>query len=307
MSPNDIPAGLRRLLEAQGAKVTANRPINHGTQYDLASKGDTAKLNVYRTGKVSTGGKASKLKDLVEGWRTGGQASSAKKPRGVVAGPRPALDGTRRLGIDESGKGDYFGPLVVAGVRVRNEGVAKALQNIGVRDSKAIGVAGLRAIATRVLDAVGPGNVHVVALAPKEYEERRAAAGNVNELLGDVDAGIICELQGEVELVVVDQYARSAHDRLRPEVSTGVRLEVHPRAENDAAVAAASIVARARQLDEMDRLSEKVGFRLPLGATHVLGAAKRVYAERGIEGLAEVAKVHFATTKKVVGSTDQKG
>lgn len=311
MSPNnanDIPANLRSLLQAQGAEVAASRPIDHGTQYDLVRNGETAKLNVYRTGKVSTGGKASRLKDLLEGWRTGGQAVPSGQRRSASAGPRPALDGTPRLGIDESGKGDYFGPLVVAGVRVRNEGVAKELQNIGVRDSKTIGVLGLRGISTRILDAVGPENVHVVSLAPEEYERRRATAGNVNDLLGEIDAGIIHELAKEVQLVVVDQYAGSARGRLEPEVPAGVRLEVRPRAEDDAAVAAASIVARARQLDEIDRLSEEIGFRLPLGATHVLDAARRVYEERGMEGLAGMAKVHFATTKKVVGEdADREG
>ncbi|HEV2744857.1 MAG TPA: hypothetical protein VGV91_16995, partial [Rubrobacter sp.] len=89
------------------------------------------------------------------------------------------------------------------------------------------------------------------------------------------------ELKDEVELVVVDQYARGARARLAPVVPPGVRLEVRPRAEDDAAVAAASILARARQLDEVDRLSEEVGFRLPLGATHVLDAGRRVVRERG--------------------------
>jgi ribonuclease HIII len=80
-----------------------------------------------------------------------------------------------------------------------------------------------------------------------------------------------------------------------------VRLEVRTRAEDDAAVAAASIAARARQLEEMDLLSERVGFRLPLGATHVEDAGRRVVEELGVEGLAEVAKTHFATTRRVLG------
>jgi ribonuclease HIII len=83
-------------------------------------------------------------------------------------------------------------------------------------------------------------------------------------------------------------------------VPEGVRLEVRTRAEDDAAVAAASIVARARQLEEIDHLSEWVGFRLPLGATHVVEAGRRVVGELGEEGLAEVAKVHFATTRRVL-------
>ncbi|MBA3950730.1 MAG: hypothetical protein H0X57_02490 [Rubrobacter sp.] len=304
--PNDIPAGLRRLLASEGAEVAASRPIDHGTQYDLVRNGETAKLNVYRTGKVSTGGKASRLMEVLEGWRTGEKArgGGSRKPG---PGSRPALDGTPRLGIDEAGKGDYFGPLVIAGVRLTGQEVAAELREIGVRDSKTIGVLGARPMAGRILEAIGPENVRVVVLGPEEYETRRKAAGNVNDLLGEVDAGIIHELKDEVELIVVDEYAKSARSRLAPSVPPGVRLDVRPRAEDDAAVAAASILARARQLDEVDRLSEELGFRLPLGATHVLDAGRRVVRERGRRELDRVAKTHFATTKRVIGEEKDGG
>ena len=70
-------------------------------------------------------------------------------------------------------------------------------------------------------------------------------------------------------------------------------------------MAAASIVARACQLEGIEYLSERVGFRLPLGATHVLDAGRRVVAELGEAGLAEVAKVHFSTTRRVLGGVRQ--
>jgi len=302
---HEIPAGLRRLLDSEGAEVAASRPIDHGTQYDLVRDGETAKLNVYRTGKVSTGGKASRLRDAIEGWRTGGKAAGDRRRN--ASGPRPGLDPTPRVGIDEAGKGDYFGPLVVAGVRVTGAEMAAALQEIGVRDSKTVGVIGARPLAERILQAAGPENVRVVVLGPEEYEKRRTAAGNVNDLLGEVDAAIIHELNGEVELVVVDQYAKSARSRLAPAVPPGVRLDVRPRAEDDAAVAAASILARARQLDEVDRLSEEIGFRLPLGATHVMEAGRRVVRELGTDRLAKVAKTHFATTQKIIGEDENGG
>jgi ribonuclease HIII len=77
-------------------------------------------------------------------------------------------------------------------------------------------------------------------------------------------------------------------------------LVVRPRAEDDVGVAAASVLARARYLEEMEALSEEVGFKLPRGATHVLEAARRVVEERGMEGLSEVAKVHFGTTGRIM-------
>ncbi|MGI8866889.1 MAG: ribonuclease HIII, partial [Rubrobacteraceae bacterium] len=111
--------------------------------------------------------------------------------------------------------------------------------------------------------------------------------------------GIIDKLAVEVEVVVVDQFAPAARSYVASSVPGGVRLEVRTRAEDDVAVAAASIVARARQLDEMDRLSEGVGFKLPLGATHVVGAGRRVCAEGGMERLRDLAKVSFRTTERV--------
>ena len=102
----------------------------------------------------------------------------------------------------------------------------------------------------------------------------------------------------------MDEFARSARSYLEPFVPDGVRLEVRPRAEDDAAVAAASIVARARQLEEIERLSERAGFGLPLGATHVVEAGRRVVEERG-KTLAEVAKIHFATTCRVLKTSEK--
>jgi ribonuclease HIII len=296
----DFPAGLRLLLDEEGVQITNSRPIDHGTQYDLARAGETAKLNVYYTGKVSIGGRASGLRDLLEGWRNLQTGPSGTRMPARPSGAVPVLDGTPRLGIDEAGKGDYFGPLVVAGVRITGGEQARCLRQIGVRDSKEISLPSVRRLSERILETLGPDNVSVVSLSPPEYEVRREAAGNINRLLGEIDAGIVGELAGEVEVVVVDEFARSARDHLEPFVPGGVRLEVRPRAEDDAAVAAASILARARQLEEIEHLSERVGFRLPLGATHVLEAGRRVVEEWGEDGLAGVAKTHFSTTRRVL-------
>ena len=298
----DVLGDLRLLLEREGVRITGSKPIDYGTQYDLTRDGETAKLNVYHTGKISTGGRASGLRDLLEGWRAS-QAAGAWAPTGL-AGSRPALDGTPRLGIDEAGKGDYFGPLVVAGVRITDMATARKLQEIGVRDSKQIGASGIRRVSDLVLEIAGRENVRVVSLPPREYETRRDTAGNVNELLVELDAEIMGELANEVEVVVVDEFARVARAHLRPFVPGGVQLEVRPRAEDDAAVAAASIVARARQLEGIEHLSERAGLRLPLGATHVVEAGRRVVGELGEDGLAEVAKVHFATTRRVLEQLD---
>jgi ribonuclease HIII len=299
---NHIPQDLRSVIDEWGVAVVGHREIDYATQYRLERGSESVLLNVYTTGKVIVQGRGSGLKDLLEGRIAALQEKRAGSQAGR-SGSRPALDGTPRVGVDEAGKGDYFGPLVVAGVRIMGTGEAERLQEVGVRDSKTLGDLAVRAMAERILEAAGAQNVRVVALSPREYEARRSAAGNVNRLLDEVDAEIIGELAVGAELVVVDKYATSTLERLKPFVPEAVRLEVRHRAEDDAAVAAASVVARARQLAEMDRLSEKLGFELPKGATHVLDAGRRVFRERGMAGLEEVAKISFRITEQIVGGT----
>lgn len=311
-----IPEDLRRGIEASGARITEAREIQDATQYRLTNGPDRATLNVYSTGKVLEGGKESGLKGLLRDWRVSravaGKAGSARRAvskasAGRVSGAVEANLSTSRVGTDEAGKGDYFGPLVVAGVRVFGREVSQELLRLGVRDSKEIPDAKIEEMAPRIVELVGAENVRVVVLAPPEYERRRKAAGDINKLLGELNAHILDELKGEVELFIVDEFARRAREYIEPGVPRGIRLEVRPRAEDDPAVAAASILARARFLGELRRLSAEAGFPLPKGATHVAWAARRLYAEGGPEGLKRAAKVHFGTTQKVLGESWEKG
>jgi ribonuclease HIII len=294
-----VPGGLRSLLEESGAKISFVRHIDHGVQHRVTRGAESAILNVYTSGKISTGGKASSLRDAIENWRLT-QPNVRTNVNTDVAAPEP--NDTPRVGTDEAGKGDYFGPLVVAGVRVLGVETARKLYDIGARDSKTLSVLGALNVARRVLESVGPENTRVVVLPPKQYEVRRHAADdNVSKLLAQVNVQIFEELGSEaVKLFVVDEFGKAARSCVEPWLPPGVRLVVRPGAEDDVAVAAASVLARARYLEEMDALSEDIGFELPRGATHVLGAARRVAEKRGLEGLEEVAKVHFSTTARVL-------
>jgi ribonuclease HIII len=297
---NDIPDSLKRLLDASGVEIFFNRPIDHGAQYRVTSGADTATVNVYTTGKISTGGKPSPLLNLLEDWRLAQAAEARIGKRERKSANTVDPDGTPRVGTDEAGKGDYFGPLVVAGVRVLGKAEARELCEIGVRDSKTLTVPGARNLARCILESVGVENTRVVVLRPREYEARRRAAGDINKLLSEINVQVFGELGAGVEIFVVDEFAKAARSYIEPQLPLGVRLEVRPRAEDDVAVAAASVLARARYLEEMEALSAEVGFELTRGATHVIGTARRVVEERGEEGLAEVAKVHFGTTRRVL-------
>jgi ribonuclease HIII len=295
---NVVPQDLQPLLDEWDVRVAGHREIDHGTQYYLERGPESARLNVYTTGKVAVQAPSSGLRDLLEGWK---EARERRRSSGEAArstGPTP------RLGIDEAGKGDYFGPLVVVGARVPDAETEQRLVEAGVRDSKLLksDERTLR-ISSRLIELLGSENVAVVALSPPEYEARRSEAGNVNRLLAEVDAGIIDKLKGDVRVIVVDEFARDTRARLQPFMLEGVRLEVRPRAEDDVAVAAASVVARARFLEDIEGLSGLAGFELPKGATHVLDAGRRIFQERGKAGLDRVAKTSFRTTEQIVGGT----
>jgi ribonuclease HIII len=259
---------------------------------------------VYSTNRVSEGGRESGLKDLLREWRLAGKGE--KKSKAVKTKPPSTSatvpNATPRVGTDEAGKGEYFGPLVVAGIRVSGEKADSELRSLGVRDSKDLGLATVRKLAPEIHELLGEQNIRVACLPPREYEtRRRAAKENVNRLLGEMNAAIIDELGSQVEVAVVDAFGTKAAEYVEASLSSDVKVEARPRAEDDAAVAAASIVARARYLEEMDRLSEKVGVELPRGSTHVIEVARRVFEERGEDGLRDVAKVHFSITDKVLG------
>ena len=294
-----VPGGLRSLLEDSGAYISFIRHIDHGVQYRVTRGPESVIVNVYSSGKISTGGKASSLRDIVENWRLA-QTNAVANVHTAIAATEP--DSTPRVGTDEAGKGDYFGPLVVAGVRILGAEIAEKLHSVGARDSKTLSVLGAVNVARRILTSAGPENTRVVVLPPKEYEVRRHAAdNNVNKLLAQVNVQIFEELESEeVKLFVIDEFGKAARSCVEPWLPSGVRLVVRPGAEDDVAVAAASVLARARYLEEMDALSEEIGFELPRGATHVLGAARRVAEQHGLEGLEEVAKVHFSTTARVL-------
>lgn len=298
---NSIPEDIRRRIEDYGATIAEAREMPHATRYELVHGAERAILDVYHTGKVLEGGKQSPLRELLREGRFSAQkntGSASQTGKTTIPAPNPAP----RIGTDEAGKGEYLGPLVVAGVRVLGAEQDRKLREIGVRDSKTLGPEQALRMAAEIEEALGAENLRVVALSPGDYETRREAAGNVNRLLGELNSRIINELEAEVEGAIVDAFGKKARSYIEPRIPERLRLEVRPRAEDDAAVAAASILARARYLKEMDKLSDLVGFELPRGSTHVVEAARRVVEERGPESLAEVAKTHFATTRQVLGS-----
>ncbi|MFC2154765.1 ribonuclease HIII [Candidatus Altiarchaeota archaeon] len=204
------------------------------------------------------------------------------------------------IGTDEAGKGDYFGPLVVAGVFVDNE-VGGSLRKEGVVDSKQLSDSQIGLLAK----SIKRGCIFdVVVVSPKRYNQLHAKMGNINLLLAWAHARVIENLLGKAECGVVlsDQFGEEhfLEEKLM-EKGQKVDLIQRPRAEEDVAVAAASILARDEYLKRKKKLSEKHGVDLPGGSgKRVVETGKLLTKLYGRGILPDVAKVHFKTTAQIL-------
>lgn len=205
-----------------------------------------------------------------------------------------------RIGIDESGKGDYFGPLAIAAVFVSPSSEAD-LALMGVRDSKKISDGRILQLAPDIRQVCRHS---LVTIGPQRYNELYSKIKNLNRLLAWGHARALENLLQQVDcsLAISDQFGdqRLVLNALQ-EKGKLIRLVQHPKAEADLSVAAASILARAEFLQRLQRLSQEVGTTLPKGASpSVELAAKMVVKKHGRERLGHVAKLHFKTTDRVV-------
>jgi ribonuclease HIII len=208
-----------------------------------------------------------------------------------------------RIGIDESGKGDYFGPLVIAAVFV-DATTQNELALMQVRDSKKISDGRILEMAPDI-KTICPHSV--ITIGPHKYNELYAKIRNLNRLLAWGHAKALETLLERVscERAIADQFGdeRLILNALQ-EKGRKIILEQRTKAESDIAVAAASILARAEFLVRLKRLSGEIGTTLPKGASPAVElAGKMVVKKYGQERLGTVAKLHFKTTKAVLGAT----
>jgi ribonuclease HIII len=203
-----------------------------------------------------------------------------------------------RVGVDESGKGDFFGPLVVAACYVGPEHYAELE---GVKDSKKLTDAQALALAEKIKKACPHS---VILMNPTKYNELYAKIKNLNHLLAWGHAQAIENVleKQPADLIISDQFAAGGNvvkSKLK-ELGRQAQFVSRVRAEADLAVAAASILARAEFLKRLKGLSQEFGIDLPKGATNVIGTGKRFVATHGAENLPKVAKMHFKTSGQVL-------
>jgi len=207
------------------------------------------------------------------------------------------------FGVDESGKGDFFGPLVISGVYVDRR-IARKLLDAGVQDSKRIGSdARIRTLGQTIRKTAG-GLIETVLIGPERYNELYEKFGNLNSLLGWGHARVIENLlakKPDCPRALSDQFA-DARVIKQSLLQHGreINIQQRPKAESDIAVAAASILAREAFIGWLERRGKELGLRLERGVSaSVKETAKKLVEKSGPRRLREVAKVHFRTAHEI--------
>ncbi|QQL45284.1 ribonuclease HIII [Sulfuriroseicoccus oceanibius] len=286
---------LRGILERKGFTFSA-KPYSI---YSAAKKSENVNVTVYEKGpKVLIQGKGTRefLEFVLEPEITG------KAVIGYEAVHNPEMNAPH-FGIDESGKGDFFGPLVVAGVYT-DESMAAGLIAAGVQDSKAIkSDRKIRDLAKKIRET--PGIAYdVLELRPETYNRLYAKFGNLNQMLAWGHATVIANLhqkRPDCPRALSDQFAnprvlKQALGRQK----IAIELEQKTKAESDVAVAAASILARDHFVRWMDRASTDQRVMMPRGAgPKVLTVGRQLVEREGSQILESVAKLHFRTASQL--------
>jgi len=291
---------------ALDAALRARNWKPHAVPYArYAFESDKANVVFYESGKLVVQGKGTQ--EFVEFLLEPEILKQAKLGYETILNPDLLLP---RIGVDESGKGDFFGPLCIAGVYV-NESVIKSWADLGVRDSKNISSdKKISEIAEKIRKT--PGCVTtVVQIGNEAYNRLYTKMKSVNAMLAWGHARVIENLLGQRHRMnpapvkaISDQFAASESVIEKALMAQGreLRLVQRHKAEEDIAVAAASILARDEFVKGLAKLEKQFEVKLPKGASSAVdAAAKKFVEERGAGELAKISKLHFRTALRAQG------
>lgn len=205
------------------------------------------------------------------------------------------------IGTDESGKGDYFGPLVIAGVYLTPQ-AGKLLKTLGIRDSKELSDYQIKQLATEI-KKMNEIIFDVVLISPEKYNRLYAKMGNLNRLMGWAHARVIENLLGKCDAgeVISDKFGNEKIilDALQQR-GRSINLQQVTKAEKFIAVAAASILARDAMVKWFNTHSKKYKLKIPKGSSlEVESTAKNILKKYGEEELNRLVKLHFKTSNKI--------
>jgi len=205
------------------------------------------------------------------------------------------------IGTDESGKGDYFGPLVVAAVFIDEKTTLK-LEEAGVKDSKLISDNNIKIIESKIKKIIGD-NFEIVQINPEKYNKLYESFNNLNKIMGWAHSKTIENLLQRINClnVISDKFGNEKliKDELKKK-NIDLNLYQTPKAERYTAVAAASILARAKVVDWFNIKSREVGFQIPKGGGALVNlSAKRVLNQFDNNYLMKMIKFHFKNSQNI--------
>ena len=203
------------------------------------------------------------------------------------------------IGVDESGKGDFFGPLVIAGV-LTDEKNAKYFTELGMKDSKKLSDKKILYFAEEIKKNAPHS---VIAISNGRYNELYSNIKNLNKLLAWGHARAIENIleKNTCEYALSDKFGdESLIKNALMKNGRSIKLEQMVRAESDIAVAAASILARATFVQKMETMENSYGIKFPKGCSGLVKtAAAEFISKYGKDRLKEVCKTHFKTYNEV--------
>lgn len=314
---SQVYKNIKLVLEADNFYVSDYKSISYGLQFEIKTTSWSGLLRVYQNKKGNLKIDYSQLKgnpvkitrvqELIETAIEAKSNLSTSTLKTTSKSPQEPLElGFPIIGTDEAGKGDYFGSLVTAGVYV-DETSAKDLLACGIKDSKKLNDFKNIELANQITE-ICAGKFAIIEISPEKYnylyEKFKNEGKNLNTLLGWSHAKVIEEVLSRVDcqVVVSDQFAdeRVILNQLQ-EKGRGVKLVQMHKAESNIAVAAASILARARFLENLSKLSGKYKVHLPKGASSAVNTSAKEFVRRyDQEFLGKVAKLHFKITAEVL-------
>jgi ribonuclease HIII len=216
-----------------------------------------------------------------------------------------SIDKTARIGVDEAGKGDFFGPLCIAGVYAGGKEIEELLA-IGVKDSKKMKDSSIAKMARLIREKVP---YHIVRIGPAKYNELYLKFHNLNLLLAWGHATVIAALSEKTgcHRAHIDQFSHlPLVERALEQKALKIDFSKKTKGESDPVVAAASILARDAFVSGMDILSKWLGVELPKGASsQVVQMGRKLLKEKGKEIFGQIAKKHFKTLDEIVGKSGE--
>lgn len=266
----------------------------------FAAKSNGTSITSYKSGKVMfQGGNAE---NEANRWGTPNTPKTTTSSKGDTL---PAnFENMSVIGSDETGTGDYFGPITVAAVYVPSNKI-ELVKELGVKDSKMLSDDFMRKIAPDLIASL-PHSL-LILHNPKynEVQEKGWSQGKIKAILHNQALRKVLEkiAPEKPDYILIDQFAERKvyynHVKSQPEIIKENVLFATKAEQLHLSVAAGSIIARYAFLREMDKLSKTVGITLPKGAGHQVDeVAAKILLAQGEEQLRAVTKWHFANTTK---------